>query len=1276
MRKDSTNEIDLLKASMAGNAGAFETVVAQYQSLVCAITYSATGSIERSEDLAQETFVKAWRDISQLKDLARFKAWLCAIARTTIQGYFRRHQRDPLKNSVPIDAAPETPSDQQQPIDAVISKEQQTLVDSTLQQLPEEYRQPLILFYRCDKSTRAVAQALDLSENAVRQRLHRGRNMLKDQLSGLIDTTLSHTAPNKAFTTAVMASIGAITAKTAVTAGAAAGLMAASNASTGVATTTTIMGTVTAKIVTAVAVIAVGLGAAVTYRHVRQPSSTPNTYPVPAASVDAEPAQPVGLIVVPDQDAAESAEAPVSVDGGIQATEPLPVQQTRIENEGQADSAQHATSETLTVKVIDTQTRQSVSNARVRTYPTYHPDHYTTNETGVAVIDFGATRPTNLNLFVGMGDYTPMSISFNPSTMPVVPADFQFELSTGVPIAGHVQQYSEGTPIQGAVVKVGYTPHDATHTTPKFDLRNCEHVTDEDGNWTCFKTPQDLENLSVSVTHPDFAEKRLWSNSMGKDQLIKRHISAIMVPGYNITGFVKDSQDMPIRDASVFLGESRYFTGDEVLKTDASGYFEFLHRTPLNDHAVVSVQAEGYAPELLNLDMTPDLKPCEMILSPAETMSLRVVDVHGNPIKRARINLGEWRDHRSVKFLGTRDPDRFKYTDATGRFKWTNAPTDEIEMVIGKKGYMSFSKAPLKASDQEHVITLHRPIHVSGRVVDADTQAPIEHFKLIPGFESIERPGNIVFQSSVGWLKACTNGKYAYDFTSPCLSYGIKIVAEGYVPAFSETLYGDKQDVSIDFELHKGVGPAGFVKTQDGTAVQDAQVCLARGFTRVENGQINNKRDQIVTASGTHGEFSFAAQDQPYPIIALADAGFAYVTADEFAQTSEIVLEPWARVTGDFYVGTKPARDKLLRLDYPNAMPHNARFTGQNNVVTDKDGNFVFEKVIPGRIRLYRETHDVEPGQTLELNLGGNGRTVIGKVSGPDGLLVFGNKYYTDIGIHSVPPEVPAELLPGPDNFDHMTYAQIVAWYADFAKTQQAQDLQAEIKAYRGPSKRYAINYGGLFAERPFTVENVPPGRYVYRGHVRAKDADHNIDLDHVVASLYYEFEVPEFSQERDLDTTLDLDVIEMKQGKLDIGSHAPDFTIAGVHGGTIHYFDYVGKTLLLTFYNSYQLKNQMEEVTPYKAIYDEYKTHPNFEMLGVYLHMPAYASMVAKQLEELNMGWAHGIAKQYESRICFEYDIKNLPYTVLVDPKGIVRAVDPQIDQLKEIIRESLQGL
>ena len=60
------NEIKLLKRCLKGKPQAFEGLVAKYQELICAITFSATADLQLSEELAQRTFINAWKNLSQL----------------------------------------------------------------------------------------------------------------------------------------------------------------------------------------------------------------------------------------------------------------------------------------------------------------------------------------------------------------------------------------------------------------------------------------------------------------------------------------------------------------------------------------------------------------------------------------------------------------------------------------------------------------------------------------------------------------------------------------------------------------------------------------------------------------------------------------------------------------------------------------------------------------------------------------------------------------------------------------------------------------------------------------------------------------------------------------------------------------------------------------------------------------------------------------------------------------------------------------------------------
>ena len=104
MNTNTPSEIELLQASLRGQTPAFEAIVQKYQSLICAITYSATGSVEKSEELAQQAFVKGWRNLSQLKDLSKFRAWLCSITRRLISDSYRRQQNDITSKAIPMDS--------------------------------------------------------------------------------------------------------------------------------------------------------------------------------------------------------------------------------------------------------------------------------------------------------------------------------------------------------------------------------------------------------------------------------------------------------------------------------------------------------------------------------------------------------------------------------------------------------------------------------------------------------------------------------------------------------------------------------------------------------------------------------------------------------------------------------------------------------------------------------------------------------------------------------------------------------------------------------------------------------------------------------------------------------------------------------------------------------------------------------------------------------------------------------------------------------------------
>ncbi len=279
MSKKIPDEIEFLKASAKGDAIAFETIVKKYQSFICAITFSATGDVEKSEELAQEAFISAWKDLSQLQDLTKFRSWIGSIARNIIKNSFRSQKRDLISKSASVDEVEDVGFKDSGPLEAAITKERQAIVRQALKQIPAKYREPLVLFYRQQQSVKEVAEQLELSEGAVRQRLSRGRKLLREQVAAMVETTISRTGPKKAFTTAVIASVTGMVVKGSAVG--AAGIVAAASETPTTAGLTTVMNGITAKIIAAAAVVVVAVGAVVIYKQMTKPERGPDASQTP-----------------------------------------------------------------------------------------------------------------------------------------------------------------------------------------------------------------------------------------------------------------------------------------------------------------------------------------------------------------------------------------------------------------------------------------------------------------------------------------------------------------------------------------------------------------------------------------------------------------------------------------------------------------------------------------------------------------------------------------------------------------------------------------------------------------------------------------------------------------------------------------------------------------------------------------------------------------------------------------------------------------------------------
>jgi RNA polymerase sigma factor (sigma-70 family) len=226
------NDAQLVELSRDGDRDAFARIVERYQSLISGLTYSACGNLQASEDLAQVTFITAWCQLRNLREPAKLKSWLCRIARNATVDSFRQQQRTPTAGAETLDTTAAIPADPSTPRDHAISREEEAILWRSLGELPPTYREPLVLFYRQHQSVAEVADALDVTEDVIRQRLSRGRAMLAEQVTAFVEGALTRTAPGREFSGAVLAALP-LAAGPAATAGLGAGAKGTAAAKSG-----------------------------------------------------------------------------------------------------------------------------------------------------------------------------------------------------------------------------------------------------------------------------------------------------------------------------------------------------------------------------------------------------------------------------------------------------------------------------------------------------------------------------------------------------------------------------------------------------------------------------------------------------------------------------------------------------------------------------------------------------------------------------------------------------------------------------------------------------------------------------------------------------------------------------------------------------------------------------------------------------------------------------------------------------------------------------------
>ncbi|GAB2610889.1 RNA polymerase sigma factor [Novilysobacter erysipheiresistens] len=193
----------LLPAAANGDRDAYGRIVAACQNPVTAIALAIVRDVPASEDIAQEAFLSAWKNLKRLQNPASFLPWLRQITRNLARDHLRERQRLPREVRDADELIEAAADPQPQPFEQLIEHERALVASELISALPADSREVLLLYYREGQRSQQVADLLGLSDAAVRKRLSRARATVRAELLVRFGEFARTSAPSVGFASTV-----------------------------------------------------------------------------------------------------------------------------------------------------------------------------------------------------------------------------------------------------------------------------------------------------------------------------------------------------------------------------------------------------------------------------------------------------------------------------------------------------------------------------------------------------------------------------------------------------------------------------------------------------------------------------------------------------------------------------------------------------------------------------------------------------------------------------------------------------------------------------------------------------------------------------------------------------------------------------------------------------------------------------------------------------------------------------------------------------------------
>jgi RNA polymerase sigma factor (sigma-70 family) len=396
-----------------------------------------------------------------------------------------------------------------------------------------------------------------------------------------------------------------------------------------------------------------------------------------------------------------------------------------------------------------------------------------------------------------------------------------------------------------------------------------------------------------------------------------------------------------------------------------------------------------------------------------------------------------------------------------------------------------------------------------------------------------------------------------------------------------------------------------------------------------------------TTKTSADGTFKITPTEKPVAVVARCAAGYgAAVVADPSAPIL-VSIQPWARLEGTVRNGSKPVPHAKLQIAQfgDQADFDKWRIVKEQSFETDDDGHYVLDRVVPGHNLVGRtgphgwmfdRTYSAEmvPGKTTVLNIGGNGRQIIGHL--PESARNF--------SFHNGSLRIPRPAMVQPANWNQL----------DDAKKQKLQQEFWNTPEFRKWQQTANMGQFDIGRDGTFKVEDVPAGTYA----VSVQIGDSGPGNFYVETAGWGEktITVPPVSSDL-LDVPLDIGDVDVTLTKrIAIGESAPEVEGDSQDGSSLKLSDFRGKYVLLHLWAS-ERRDLERTNSMLKELNDRFAADPRFVILGV--NADSTTEAAKKAIADQQFSWPQILLHGWDDKRLPRQYTYSPALLFLIDPDG-----------------------